>query len=120
MERERDARGRESRQDAGARDRSRAAIKRPVGFDVVDSGIDFLDRVGAEMRLQFLELASRKVVTIVKNVGSADLGLDASPDDRTILSSRVDTSINDLMLVESFRKGAACSSLKPPRPRRRS
>jgi eukaryotic-like serine/threonine-protein kinase len=74
-----------------------------TAFDVVDGGIYYLERFGAELRLQYLELASRKVVTIVKNLGNADLGLDASPDGRTILFSRVDTSINDLMLVENFR-----------------
>jgi len=57
-----------------------------------------------------LNLAIRNVVrSIIKgqldagNLGNVDVGLTVSPDHRTILYSRVDSSIDDLMLVENFR-----------------
>ena len=49
------------------------------------------------------DLASRKAITVAGNLGNVDFGLAASPDGRTILFTRVDSSVNDLMLVENFR-----------------
>jgi hypothetical protein len=48
-------------------------------------------------------LASRKTVTVAGNLGNVDFGLGASPDGRTILYTRVDSTVNDLMLVSDFR-----------------
>jgi hypothetical protein len=49
------------------------------------------------------DLRREKSSLSLRTSAAPDLGLDASADGRTILCSRVDTSINDLMLVENFR-----------------
>jgi len=87
---------------------SRAAVKIADGvnstsFDVLDSGIYYLQRLEGETRLQYFDLASRKATTVAGNLGNADFGLGSSPDGRTILFTRTDSSVNDLMLVEDFR-----------------
>jgi Tol biopolymer transport system component len=72
-------------------------------FDVTDSGIFYLARTATDTQLQFFDLASRTSRTIASNLGVFDFGLGVSPDGRSILYSRVDSSVNDLMLVENFR-----------------
>jgi hypothetical protein len=42
-------------------------------------------------------------VTIAERLGAVSNGLSATRDGRTILFSRIDSSVNDLMLVENFR-----------------
>ena len=40
---------------------------------------------------------------IASNLGAVNFGLSASTDGRTIFFSRIDSSVDDLMLVEGFR-----------------
>jgi eukaryotic-like serine/threonine-protein kinase len=72
-------------------------------FDIVDSGIYFVDSIRSETRLEYFDLATSRVTTVARNLGTLDGSLSASRDGRTILFSRVDSSVNDLMLVEHFR-----------------
>ncbi len=74
-----------------------------TSFDVVDGGIYYLERVAGDTRLQYFDLAARKTITVADSLGNVDFGLDASADGRTILFTRIDSSVNDLMLVENFR-----------------
>jgi dipeptidyl aminopeptidase/acylaminoacyl peptidase len=74
-----------------------------TSFDVVDSGIYYLERVSGETRVGYFDFATRKSTLVAGNLGNVGFGLTASRDGRTILYSRVDSSVNDLMLVENFR-----------------
>ena len=72
-------------------------------FVVVERGIYYIDKPSDGTRLQFYDFVTGKIVTVARNLGPVQLGLAASADGRTILYSRVDSSVNDLMLVENFR-----------------
>ena len=73
-------------------------------FDVLDKGIYYIERIGSESRLKYFDFASSRSNVIVENLGNVGgFGISASPDGRTILYSRVDSSVNDLMLVDNFR-----------------
>jgi hypothetical protein len=74
-----------------------------VSFEVVESGIYYFERLTGESRLRYFDFATRQSTVAADNLGNVNPGLTASPDGRTILYSRVDTSINNLMLVENFR-----------------
>jgi Tol biopolymer transport system component/DNA-binding winged helix-turn-helix (wHTH) protein len=84
-------------------------------FAVLDRGIYYIDHVPAnasllyldrrvgESHLQYFDLATHKSTTVARDLGNVFLGLTASQDGRTIFYSRVDSSLDDLMLVENFR-----------------
>jgi Tol biopolymer transport system component len=71
-------------------------------FVVLERGMYYLDHP-AEPRLQFFDFTTGKSITIARNLGSIFTGLAVSSDGRTILYSREDGSVVDLMLVENFR-----------------
>jgi len=72
-------------------------------YTLIDKGVYYIDRLGDETRLQYLDFVSGKSTTVARNLGEVWAGLTASPDGRTILYTRVDSSADDLMLVENFR-----------------
>jgi Tol biopolymer transport system component len=72
-------------------------------FAVFDKGIYYIDQPAGETRLQFYNLATGRSTTVVRNLGDVELGLTVSTDGRTILFSKVTSSVSDLMLVENFR-----------------
>lgn len=74
-------------------------IDRPSG----DGGTHYFDRPSGETRLQYLDFATQRSTTVSRNLGDVDVPLTASADGRTILYHRLDSSVNDLMLVENFR-----------------
>jgi Tol biopolymer transport system component/DNA-binding winged helix-turn-helix (wHTH) protein len=86
-----------------------------AAFTVLDGGIYYIDRPSAEggllfvdqpsgeTRLQYFDIATRRTTTVARNLGNVYLGLTASRDGRTIFYSRVDSSVDELMLVENFR-----------------
>jgi eukaryotic-like serine/threonine-protein kinase len=57
----------------------------------------------AGARLRFFSFASQRATTITDLDGTISLGLSVTPDGRTILFSVIESSANDLMLVENFR-----------------
>jgi dipeptidyl aminopeptidase/acylaminoacyl peptidase len=82
---------------------------------VLDGGIYYIDRPSregglldtdqpsGETRLQYFDFATRRTTTVARNLGNVFLGLTASKDGRTILYSRVDFSVDDLMVADNFR-----------------
>jgi Tol biopolymer transport system component len=66
-------------------------------------GIHYFDRSAGETRLRYFDLTTRKSRTVVPNLGDVEAPVTASADGRTILYSRQDSSVDDLMLVENFR-----------------
>jgi eukaryotic-like serine/threonine-protein kinase len=75
----------------------------PTSFAVSDGGIYYLERVPGETRLDYFDPVTRQSRMIAGNLGNASFGLTVSRDGRSILYSRVDSSVDDLMLVENFR-----------------
>jgi dipeptidyl aminopeptidase/acylaminoacyl peptidase len=74
-------------------------IDRPSG----QGGVYYLDKPSGETRLQYFDFATRRSTTVARNLGNVDVGLTASPDGRRLLYCRMDSSVDDLMLVENFR-----------------
>ncbi len=72
-------------------------------FSVIKSGIYYVDQPAGEARLQFFDFSTGRSSTVARNLGRTASGLSASPDGHTILYSRTDSSVDDLMLVENFR-----------------
>jgi dipeptidyl aminopeptidase/acylaminoacyl peptidase len=72
-------------------------------FTVLEKGIYYIDRPSGETQLQFFDFATGKSTIVARNLGEIGFGLTASPDGRTILYSRLDSAVNDVMLVENFR-----------------
>ena len=70
---------------------------------VLEEGIHYIDRPLGETRLQYFDFATRRSTTVARNFGNVEPGLTASPDGRTILYSREDSSVDGLMLVEGLR-----------------
>jgi Tol biopolymer transport system component len=74
-------------------------IDRPSG----EGGLLYTDQPSGETRLEYFDLATRRIKTVARNLGNVFLGLTASKDGHMILYSRVDFSMDDLMVVEKFR-----------------
>jgi len=71
----------------------------------LERGIYYIDRPAGESRLQFFGFATRRSVTVsrIGDLAMLSAGLTVSPDGRTVLYARLDSSVDDLMLVENFR-----------------
>ncbi len=81
------------------RERGIFYIDRPSG----EGAIYTIDRPSSETRLQYFDFATGSSRTVARNLGIVGVGLTVSPDGRTILYTRVDSAVDDLMLVENFR-----------------
>jgi hypothetical protein len=72
-------------------------------FAVLEKGIYYIEGSEGPPRLEFFDFSTGKHTTVARNLGEIRVGLAASPDGRTVLYGRVDSSVDDLMLVENFR-----------------
>jgi hypothetical protein len=57
----------------------------------------------ATKRLQLFDFATHTSRTVGRNLGETGGGVTATPDGRTVLFNRADSTVDDLMLVENFR-----------------
>jgi Tol biopolymer transport system component len=84
-----------------------------AAFDVIGTGVYYIDGLPGEVsgmdppagesRLRYFDFATRRSTTVARNLGDVSSFPSASGDGRTILFTRTDSSIEDLMLVEKFR-----------------
>jgi serine/threonine protein kinase/Tol biopolymer transport system component len=74
-------------------------IDRPSG----EGGTHYFDLPLGETRLQYFDFATRRSTTVARNLGNVDMPLTATLDGRIILYNRLDSSVDDLLLVENFR-----------------
>jgi Tol biopolymer transport system component/serine/threonine protein kinase len=72
-------------------------------FTVLERGIYYVDEKSGTTRLQFYDFTSRRSATVTSDLGNIRYGLTASQDGRLVMYTRVDSAIDDLMLVENFR-----------------
>ena len=83
-------------------------------FDVVEDGLYYIDRVSGEAgsftdrpdgetRLRCFDFATSRSATVATNLGAIGPGLSATRDGRTVFFSRVDSSTDELILVDNFR-----------------
>jgi hypothetical protein len=77
-------------------------IDRPSGQGGV-GGVGYIDQPSGETRLQYLDFATGRSTVVARNLGKVGAFLSASRDGRTILFTRMDSSVDELMLVEDFR-----------------
>ncbi len=80
-----------------------AVHDRGIYYIAGQGGVHFIDPASGGTQLLHYDFATRRSTTVARNLGNVFIGLTASPDGRTILYSRVDSSVDDLMLVENFR-----------------
>lgn len=84
-------------------------------FDVAERGVYYIDRVpgdasgfstdrsGGETRLQYFDFSTQESTTVAVNLGPVSFGLSVTRDGREIFYSRIDLSLNELMVVDNFR-----------------
>ena len=75
----------------------------PAAFAVLEHGVYYIELSGAESRLRFLEFATGRSTVIAEQLGNVGWGLTASPDGRSVFYARIDSAVDDLMLVDDFR-----------------
>jgi serine/threonine protein kinase len=68
-----------------------------------EGGTHYFDRPSGETRLQYFDFATNRSTTIARSLGHVDLPMTASPDGRTVLYPRLNSAVDDLMLVKDFR-----------------
>jgi eukaryotic-like serine/threonine-protein kinase len=84
-------------------------------FDVAEGGVYYIDRVsgdasgfstdrpGGETRLQYFDFSTRQSTTVAVNLGTIGFGLSVTRDGREVFYSRVDSSLDEPMVVDDFR-----------------
>lgn len=69
----------------------------------VTRGVYYAEQTAEETRLQFFDLTTRRSTTVAHDLGDVRYVMATSPDGRALYYARLDSSVDDLMLVENFR-----------------
>ncbi|HZI67479.1 MAG TPA: protein kinase [Thermoanaerobaculia bacterium] len=72
-------------------------------FQATEQGIYYADQADGETRLRFHDFGTGRSTTVAGHLGQIGFAPGVSPDGRTILYSQIDSTVDDLMLVENFR-----------------
>ena len=74
-------------------------------FAVLQRGIFYINQTSGEQQLRFFDFTSQRSVVVARDLGKfAEVGgFAASSDGRTVFFARLDSAVDDLMLVENFR-----------------
>jgi len=74
-------------------------------FEVLARGIYYIGTPSLEPQVQFFDFARGRSVTVGRSLGTvADVGgFAASSNGRTVLYARLDSAVDDLMLVDNVR-----------------
>lgn len=74
-------------------------------FAVLQQGIFYISQTSGEQRLSFFDFTRQQSEVVARDLSKfAEVGgFAASSDGRTIFFSRLDSAVDDLMLVENFR-----------------
>jgi hypothetical protein len=72
-------------------------------FWVIDDVAYYINQNAGKTTLRYLDFAAGRSAIVANDLGAVSAGLTATRDGRTMLFARVDSSTDDLMLVENFR-----------------
>ena len=73
-----------------------------VGFDVIDRGIYFFEGQASGV-LKFWDFKTQRTSLVAEGLTTTSAGMSVSRDGRIILFTRLDTRVDDLMLIDNFR-----------------
>ena len=74
-----------------------------TSFEVLDKGIYYFERVAGDAQIRYFDFGTRASTIVARELGDITFGITASRDGRSILYSRRDSPVDDLMLVDNFR-----------------
>ncbi len=72
-------------------------------IDRLDSGTSVTDRPDGQTRLRYFDFSTQRSTTVASGLGRVGSGLSATRDGRIVFFSRIDSSINELVIVSNFR-----------------
>lgn len=81
-----------------------SGLRHTRAWTVRSEGIYFYQMVEGKPQIRFLDFATRRISTVlVPEKVTPGMGLDISPDGRTLLYGQVDRRTDELMMIENFR-----------------
>jgi len=81
-----------------------SGLRHTRGWTVRPEGIYFYQVAEGKPQIRFLDFATRNITTVLTRERlTPGLGLDISPDGRTLLYGQVDHRTDELMMIENFR-----------------
>lgn len=80
-----------------------SGLRHTRAWTVRPEGIYFYQMAEGKPQIRFLDFATRRISTVLMREGlSQSLGVDISPDGRTLLYGQIDHRTDGLMMIENF------------------